>query len=269
MPKMSVAENPQLADQMLKKAMQGEQGTGRQETPEMRAATPSTGELCGWYFQKNGQIAKEFQVRELTGRDEEHLASLASPNQFVSALLQRGLVSVGEDKADNEVIDGLLAGDWDTVLLALRIATFGAEHDQDMTCSECETPYTAKVDLAQAPRKEREPDREFEVTGRHGTVYSVGNLYGSTQRAILSKGLDLSVAKANSMIIQDCIVSINGKPVMSPGQTLDIPLMDRAQILERIAERRVGPNFDLFVVECPSCGKEDPARVSLANTFRS
>jgi hypothetical protein len=214
-------------------------------------------------------LVKNFRVRELTGRDEEFLSSLTTPSQFVTALLQRGLVSVGEDKASNETLDGLLAGDWDTVLLAIRIATFGEMYEQPMTCSSCTTEYTAQIDLSKAPRNEKDYDREVEVTGRHGTVYSIGHLYGSTQRAILAKGVDLPLPKLNSMILQDCIVSINGKPVMSPSQILDMPIKDRTEIIQAISARRVGPDFDSFVVECPICGKEDPAQVSLANTFRS
>jgi hypothetical protein len=266
-PKISVAEDPKLAKEMLDKALSND--VKRPASPELTAPPSTEGELCGWYHQLDGTMSKEFRVRELTGRDEEFLAGLSAPSQFVTALLQRGLVSVGDDKASNDVLDGLLAGDWDTVLLAIRIATFGEFHDQPMKCSDCTTEYTAHVDLSKAPRKVREFDRDVEVVGRHGTVYQVGNMYGSTQRAILAKGLDLPMPKLNSMILQDCVLSINGKPVISPNQVLDMPLRDRTEIIRVIGERRVGPDLDSFVVECPTCGKEDPAQVSLANTFRS
>ena len=70
-------------------------------------------QLCGGYLEDDGSTwTTAFQVRELTGRDEEYLARIKDSHRILLGVLERGLVKVGDHQATSDIADGLLGGDW-------------------------------------------------------------------------------------------------------------------------------------------------------------
>lgn len=237
--------------------------------PDVVPPVPTSYDLAGAYYQTNGIWTKAFEVRELTGRDEEYLAKFKEQSKVIVGILERGLVRVGEDTATPEVIDSLLGGDWETALLAIRAVTFGSELEMAYRCFACDFEYRALFDILRLPIRTCEPeDFKFEVVGRHGTRYLLTHSFGSTQRKLLFAEPSTSLADLNSTMLKDCVLEINGKAVIGMDAIRDIPLADRRKILKKIDSLRVGPKLGEVTTKCPSCDAEQSARLSLAAMFQ-
>ena len=260
MPQMSVADNPALAAELMREVENGSRST-RPEPPPMRNPSDSVFELCGGYLQNNGMWTRQFEVRELTGRDEEVLGRITDPSRVIIALLERGLVRVGDDEASPAVIDSVLGGDWETI-------TFGSEVEATWTCFSCHKEFQTNINLDEIERRSvTQEDVQFEVTGRKGTTYVVEHPYGATQRKIIAK-IDSSGAELNSLLLADCVQQIDGLPLLGMDSVLSLPMADRKRIIKEIDSRRVGPLLGGVKSECPSCGVGQATPVNVAALFR-
>lgn len=227
-----------------------------------------TFELASGYLDDQGNWYRYFRVRELTGRDEEALGKTTKVGPLLSEIIQRGLVSVGPHSGPG-LADGLLAGDWETVLLAIRAVTFGQKADYRMRCRECKNTYEVTVDIIEDIGKRELPDVKditFEFTGRHGTVYDVALPLGSTQRKLL-QNLDAAVSEQSTLLLNDCVQNIGNRPAM-PETVLNMPMADRRELLSEIAKRRPGPRLQEVTTLCPSCGAENDLSISVAALFQ-
>lgn len=226
-------------------------------------------QLDGGYMGIDGRWLTEFEVRELTGRDEEALGRVASSSRFILELLERGLVRVG-DVPGKDALDGLQAGDWESILLAIRSVTFGDAVDFTPMCFTCQTKYEITVHIREDLRHvalEGPQDLHFEFTGRHGSVYHVVLPTGSTQRKLL-QNMELSMAEQNTVLLADCIESVDGRPFMGKGTVLDMPMADRRGLLAELSDRKPGPRLEEVTTLCPSCGAENAFPLSIAALFR-
>lgn len=267
---MQRVADPAVAQRLLRKVEESSEEQGA-ETPGLAITTPPGLEfpLGGWYQRDDGSFATTFEVRELTGRDEEYIGKARDAPKMLIAILERGLVSVGGEKADADVRDSLLAGDWETALLAIRIVTFGPEYDHALVCDNCGWSGEVEIDLGKIPiTKVDQDERSFEVVGRHGTKYSVSPPYGAVQRQIMAGAMSDTVAEMNTMMLKDCVRSIGNLPVLSKGDVMDISIADRRVLLREIDKRRAGPDLAGVTTRCPECGEEQKAPISLVLLFQ-
>lgn len=268
MPKISAAANPELARAMLED-MERTISEPEKGPPDREPASDLIYELCGGYFLPNGDWVKEFEVRELTGVDEEYLARMKDSARFVIGLLQRGLVRVGQVPVSDDLLDGLLGGDWETVLLGIRIATFGPTTRYRTECRSCREPYEATIDLTRnvEMREVAREDLSFYVQGRHGTSYRVTHAYGSAQRKILEH-LDSPAADMNTALLAECVQEVGGKPLIGIEGARNLPMADRRRLLDEIDKRRAGPDLKGVRTKCPACDYEQPASLNVVGLFQ-
>ena len=142
---VSSTENPALVQTLVQKAFE------QQDTPQYKAViTPPSDTFvelpCG-YITPAGEILKSAEVRELTGRDEEAIAKIDSLGKALNVMLSRGVVKVGNLEATEEVLDNLLAGDRDMLLLAIYRATFGDSAKVNVWCSNCNTSHLVSFEV--------------------------------------------------------------------------------------------------------------------------
>jgi hypothetical protein len=223
---------------------------------------------AGYFDPATNAWHTSFEVRELTGRDEEAISKTTKIGTLLLELLQRGLVRVGDTPGD-KAVDGLLAGDWETVLLAIRSITFGQTVDYVVTCRECRNQYEVTVDLLSdipVTRLEGPDDARFSHTGRHGTEYEVVLPLGSTQRKILQM-MDKTVAEQNTVLLKECVERIDGRAAL-PEQVSNMPLADRRAILRTIIDSTPGPRLGEVKSVCPNCGAENVMPLSIAALFQ-
>jgi hypothetical protein len=225
--------------------------------------------LSAGYLDDANVWHRDFEVRELTGRDEEALGRMTKVGPMLIEIIQRGLVSVGNHSASPELVDALLFGDWETVLLAIRSVTFGREVMYTLPCMTCRADFSVTVDIMDLPKTElTEPsDLVFTVDGRHGDRYRVSMPTGVVQRKIL-QNFDYTVAEKNTLILTECLLRVGDNPSLGRETVLNMPLADRRTILNEIFGRKPGPRLEEVTTLCPSCGAENPLSLSVASLFQ-
>lgn len=226
--------------------------------------------LPGGYPQLNGTVITSAEVRELNGVDEEVISKSTTPGQMLSTILRRGTVRIGDLEATPEVLDYLLSGDRDAILLGIRVATFGEEVDFKVNCSSCLTvsDMTLNIlsDIKTVPL-ENQADRTFDIKCKAGIV-SVNLPVGITQKKILDAE-NKSGAEINTIFLHGCVNSINGMPVTSIEEVRNLSIRDREKITLEISKRIPGPKLNDIKKRCPNCDEEITISVSMVALFRS
>lgn len=263
-------ENPDMVNQLLNQ-MEQVAATTEISIPEEADAyvLPDTFvTLPGGWLTTDGDLVTEAEVRELTGEDEEALARITSPGKLLLEILQRGTVKVGDEKATRKVLDSLLSGDRDALLLAIRRVTFGDDVSYQSACSACGEFGTFEIDLStdiDMRPLEDQNDRVFSVETKAGVVEATLPT-GITQRELMSS-TDKTVAEVNTALLAGCVLSVNGMPSLGVSTVKRLGIRDREKITLAIAERNPGPRFNDVKKECPECGGEATLSMSLAALF--
>lgn len=226
--------------------------------------------LPGGYIADDMSVVTDAEIRELNGHDEEAIAKSKDIARAMLTVLERGTVKIGDEKATRGVMDGLLMGDRDALLLAIYRATFGNEVPAERTCPHCLEPQSVIVNLAKdVPTvKFTDPmnDRFFTVKCRVGDVYA-SLPTGATHRDLLAN-TDHSVAEMNTKMLAACVQTINGSPAIGEADAKKLGIRDRQAITEEIGKRNPGPRLEKIVKACPSCGEDMEVPLSLSALFR-
>jgi hypothetical protein len=99
---------------MLNKALTE---TPKERTPEIVSPSDTTVELPGGYLNAAGEIIRTAEVRELTGKDEELISKTNNLGKAILTILQLGTVKIGNELATDKILDELLVGDRDAIIL--------------------------------------------------------------------------------------------------------------------------------------------------------
>lgn len=106
---INAAANPALANNLINQAL----AVQEPEQKEVKIIPPSDTvvTLPGGYITPAGEVVTDAEVRELNGLDEEAIARTTNVGKAILTILNRGTVRIGKDKADERLLDQLLAGD--------------------------------------------------------------------------------------------------------------------------------------------------------------
>lgn len=221
-------------------------------------------------FLYNGVVIKEAEVKELVGSDEEAIAKASDASKALLTVLKRGLVSLGGVKPDDMLLDTLLAGDRDAILVGIYKATFGTEVQYAIPCTGCGVLIAGGLDLDDDVKvKELDDpvnDRDFSVTTKLGVV-SLSLPNGVTQRKLMDNP-SANVAENITIILSGCIYALNSEPVVGINVARELGLADRANLIKEIYERTPGPRLGEVTKVCEACGSEYTVPLSLAALFR-
>lgn len=212
-------------------------------------------------------VIKNAEVRELTGVDEEAIAKAPTPAKQILSVLRRGVVSIG-DHTDitTDLLDQLLIGDRDTLLIAIRSVTFGQTLEAVTVCYGCNTRETYTVDLiADVPNKPLDDpiaDRVWTVKCKVGEV-KLTLPTGAAGRQILENS-DKTFAEMNTILLAECIRSVNGVSSMGATTALSLGMGDRSKLIEEILSHNPGPKLGEVSKTCDTC--EAPISIPLGIT---
>lgn len=265
---ISAAANPALANNLVKKAMQ--EDTLSVIQPEIVPPSDNIVELPGGYITVTGEVVRIAEVRELTGKDEEAIGRATSMSKALLTVLQRCVVRIGDEKATEKMLDGLLSGDRDALLLGILKLTFGSTPKVMCFCGGCQEAKEVLVDI-NADIKTKiltNPieDRVFLVKGKAGE-FTVQLPTGITQKEMLNNA-DKNPAELTTLLLKNTVIKIGESPVYSPMQIQNLSLVDRRAIVDAINERIPGPQFEALTTVCPDCESEVTVPVSLDSLFR-
>lgn len=273
MSQINAAANPAQAQQMIDDVMAMVNSTPEASVdsaaPEVVSPLDTVVHLPGGFITFAGEVITEAEVRELTGRDEEMLARTDSQEKLFQEVLTRGTVRVGNDTPSEEVLNNMLAGDRDYLLLSIFIATFGAELEIAPYCTSCQDRVEAVIDLRTAVpvrRLDSAYDRSFTVELSKGAA-QVSLPTGYTQREMMA-AIDRNFAELSTILLANTVTEIRGITVIDPSQVLDLSIRDRRKISEKIIEKAPGPQLQDTTCACPKCDSTLEVPLSLAGLFR-
>lgn len=266
----SADSNPLAIAEILSEAgVNGEPNDS--DVPLIEEPGPDTVALPGGLV-IDGEVYRQATVRELTGEDEEHIARavLGNPARFNQALLERGVVSIGPHQANEELLDKLLTGDRDMLVLGIRQSTYGDTMDMDVVCSHCGVDSKIRVTFAddlpikKLPWDATEVEHEIELRKGHAVVKLVT---GGMQRYIFALE-GKTASELNTHLFTKCVVAVNGEPVNGSLQVVrKLGMADRTTILDWLIENQPGPQYDAIKHTCIVCGKETPLNLQAEHLF--
>ena len=262
---ISAAANPAMANNLVKQALEE-----KPKEKEVKILPPSENivTLPGGFITDAGEVITEVEVRELNGNDEEAIARAANVGKALLTILQRGTVRIGDQKADEKVLDQLLSGDRDTILLAIFKATFGHTTEVpvfmggEMRDVEVDLNTDIKYKILTDPIN----DRVFTVKGRKNE-FTVQLPTGTTQKEIIMNS-DKSQAELTTLMLEGTVMKIDNSPVVSKQQVRNLGLVDRKRIVDEINDRIPGPQFDEISITDPDTGSEVKVPISFGTLFR-
>jgi len=275
---VSALDNPELAAQLAQAAIAMSNSVEEEETQAspvdgpVEITPPPSGDvklLAGIYNSFTGELVDTAEIRELTGVDEEAIAKISDYGRSLMAILDRATVKIGEEKATPAVLDRLLAGDREYLIIQIRIATFGNEIALKAKCADCNEIYDFTIDLNTDLTINRfdDPisDRSITVDCKVGEVL-VEFPNGAVQRKLINIQ-DRTAAEMDTVLLKECVIEINGQPVVNVDQVKNLGMQDRRKILAELSEKNPGPDLSKLAKDCPSCGLEVPLPLTLADLF--
>jgi hypothetical protein len=236
---------------------------------ETKAPADLTVNLPGGYITQEGLLVKTATVRELNGSDEESISKVGTAGKALALILQRGLELVGDEPVTKDILDTLLSGDRDAILLGIRKATFGKDVTFTVPCTKCNVSFETVVDLDKdVPIRElnESDDRVWEMEVKAGTI-TVALPNGLVQRKLLETN-EKTMSELSTILLAGCVTSLNGAPSVGTGTVLQLGMMDREKINNEIAERNPGPRLLEVSKACEVCGETVNLPLSLAALFR-
>jgi hypothetical protein len=265
---ISAAANPALANDLIKKVVAEKP---QQKEVEVTPPSDTLVTLPGGYLDsETGEVITEAEVRELNGKDEEAIARASTTSKALLTILQRGSVRVGNQKITEDVLDKMLSGDRDMLLLSILKVTFGANPPVGAYCGKCQDVKTVEVDIDTDIKVQKlaDPinDRVFTVQGKN-VEFTVQLPTGITQKELILNA-DKTAAELNTILLENTVMKIGNSPVIGKAQVQNLSLTDRRKIVDAINERIPGPKFDSLTVTCPDCESEVSVPISLGALFR-
>ena len=265
---VNAGANPDLANSLVEQALADKP----QPVEPARIIPPSNNVvvLPSGYIGPDGKLRTEVEVRELTGSDEEALSKTDTLVKTWSTVLSRGVVKIGELPVNEEILDNLLIGDRDMLVLGVYKATFGNFANIDAYCIGCKEYKTVSFNLNEDLKIKTLADpinqRVFEVFGKTNR-YLVTLPTGIAQKEI-SVDPNKTDAEIKTILLEKCIIEINDSPVISRNQVKGMSIPDRQLVVEEIAKRAPGPQFEDTEIDCPNCGGKVVVPVNLGTIFR-
>lgn len=229
--------------------------------------------LPGGLIDFDGKLHTEAVVRELNGADEEALAKpevTKNLGRFMQLLLQRGVTRIGpHENPSNAILGSLLLGDRDTLLLAIRRATYGNDLEMQVDCPACSTTLDVKYDLStDIPVKKMDDpmQRSFVTRTRDGAELVATLAIGADAEAILNAG-NKTVPEINTMLLTRCLSTPAGNP-LSLDAVRRLGIQDRHRFVDELTDRQPGPQYQKLELECTTCAKQFPLPLSIVDIFR-
>lgn len=267
---MNAATNPELANQIINNVVNAPLDDQDVEyEPDINPSFDLIVTLPGGYINALGEVVTEAEIKELTGRDEEMIARSPSFARTLYTIAKQGTVRIGDEKPTDTVLDNLLAGDRDWLLLNIYAATFGREVTLTPVCPTTGERVEIVTDILKATpvRRLGDPyDRTSVVECSIGPV-KVTLPTARTQNSMLLAA-EKTGAELSTILLTDCITEIKGMPIINPNQVLDLSIRDRRALSEAILEKAVGPQLQEITVDCPDCAANLEVPLSLAALFQ-
>jgi len=255
-----MSTNQQSLDAMLQDAV-----------PEMPTPNSTVVELQrGVYDATTDTWHSVAEVRELTGADEEYLASIeAKANltyaEYMTALLKRAVISIGDMSIEDQpqTIDSVIISDRDILFLGIVKATYGVEKEFNTLCPSCSSKNTVTINLDEDfPIKAATFDlkKSINVVLRDGRTIKL-RLPTGADSAYVGKNATTAPAQNTLMIARCTVWDANERPDNIEQWAKSLSLADRNKLVRALSDVQIGPKLEEVNVQCAHCGYDMPIRI--------
>lgn len=224
----------------------------------MEAVKPNIAEMelpTGVMTEKHG-VVKVLQFRELSGHEEDILASSLSPTEKMSKVMAQCTIKAGpiEDPREiRDIIDRLLIADRWLFLIRLRCLSLGNFYHFEQTCPECGNSGKESIDLMQIgvenPPSANAIFKEIKLpSGRSARIKAAD---GRVDALIAKMANDQNAA---TVALFSRVSELDGQPP-AISDIKNLSMADRSFIRKSIDELE-GDLNDEVLIKCSKCQHE-------------
>lgn len=205
-------------------------------------------------------------VKELTGSDEEYLASIESKDgltytEYMSAILERAVVSIGDlsIKDIKGVVNKLILPDRDMLFLGVLRSTYGTEREIRAMCAKCGAMNDIVIDLDDDfPIKRPDFDIKQPIEVTVGTVtYKLRPPNG--EDTIEAQKLSKTDAELNTVMLSRCAVFEDNAPSDTLEWARNLNVNTRRKLINSLLDLdELGPSLEGVDTHCADCGTAMP-----------
>jgi hypothetical protein len=246
----------------INKIVKDQGGPPEMPLPPGGAVTLHTG------LPRNGGTARDAVVREMNGFDEEAVAKIAVSNggnltKIIDTIVQRCTESVGGEALGSADFANMTLGDRDELYLGIIEATFGDSKTFTIECKSCSEPNDIVFSLRDDIKRRSDPSPTFDrpvalPSGKIAVLHPVRVCDGEK----VFDGSDRTAAEQNTLLLAQCVVSVDGIPVQSLLIMQALGVKDRRALVQAIEDAQAGPTFGEHEVPCAHCS--EPLRFTVS-----
>jgi hypothetical protein len=240
-----------------------------------------TFELPAGYIDDEGTLHKTFTLREMTGKDEEAIRKPEvekNTSKVIYTLLFRCVKSIGTlDRKSlgseewGKVINNLLVGDQDYILIKLRGLSIGETIKMNHVCPSCGVKLETEVDLDELEFTPFQGNRKitFELPrgfrDKDGKLHREGTLRLPTgfDRIILTPLANKNLAKAETTMLTR-LMHFNDGAYIDEDIVSNFTVKDRNYLSDLLKDNTFGYSSEIEVT-CDSCGQSFTGNLSTSN----
>lgn len=224
--------------------------------------------MRGLYDADSGAWHDEAEVRELTGEDEEYLATVEAKkditySEYMTALLSRVVLRIGNiiltEKTGKQIIDKLILGDRDLLYLTVVKATYGPTRTINMICQSCETMNDVELELDE-DFPITQPD--FDIKKGITVATSKGDVtlrLPNGEDTIAAQKQSNNDAELNTVMLARCATWAKNKAPSDPMKwARSLNIGDRKKLVKALLKVEIGPKMGEVNTQCASCGEDMP-----------
>jgi hypothetical protein len=233
------------------------------------------------YIDENGELHRDFTIRDLDGEDEEVIAkkeNQTNGSKVVRVILERCIERIGiyekskmPSKKWLNIIQSLLIGDQDYAVMQIRKESLGEEMGIKNICPYCKEKLKTIIDIDEIKTLPFIGAREisFELpkgyTDKDGVVHKNGKmrLPNGLDREILDPVARRNLGSANTLLLTRLITEFEGLKIHD-GLLKKMSIRDREYLLSLLDENKFGPDMRIEVT-CSTCGETFESASSVEN----
>lgn len=237
--------------------------------------------LLAGYEDEDGKTYDTFTFREMNGKDEEAINKSdirMNGAKVMNVLVERCVTSIGGLTRKSvgavkwkKIIESLLGGDIDWMVMKIRAASKGNEIEFRHTCPHCKAKLTSFVDVDEFGTVEFKGLREIPfnlVRGykdKKGAVHKDGviRLMNAKDREVVTPMIRKNPAQALTAILSRTCVFDDGFPVDAEVMS-SLSVRDRDILNDLLKENTFGIDTTIELT-CSSCGEDITSEVQTSN----
>jgi hypothetical protein len=213
----------------------------------------------GWLNSESGEVHKDVEIREITGEEEDMLASRnLTASQRMNNLMVACTNRIGpftDKQTIRKIVNELISNDRFFLVYKIREVSLGAIYKFSTPCPHCQDDQLRMVDLSEVivPGLKDPTKRIYE-----GKLPKSGMSYRWKIQDGRAEELTQKIVKKNendllSAMILHRLQELNGRPA-SIESLKKLSAMDRNYLRNEFVQIE-GEIDDKIIIDCPSCGK--------------